>query len=156
MEETPQQQYQPKRNMRHEESKMQQAFIKWCRYQYPQHLVYAIPNGGVRSKIEAAIMKGEGVRKGIPDTFIAVPRAGYGGLYIEMKVLPNVPGPEQVAVMDQLVKAGYCCQVAFTLDQAILHTNTYLALSSPAEYYEPKMVEVIKFDFSEGEIDTTK
>ena len=49
--------------MKHEESRLQQNCVKWFRYQYPEpkYLIYANANGGARSRIEAMIMKGEGV-----------------------------------------------------------------------------------------------
>lgn len=77
--------------MKHPESKIQQACIKWFDYQYPQYRLnlFAIPNGGARNKIEAGIMKGEGVRAGVADLFLAIPKQGlknnYPGLFIEMK-----------------------------------------------------------------------
>lgn len=42
----------------HEESRIQQACVRWFRMQYPRfaRLLIAVPNGGGRSKIEAAII----------------------------------------------------------------------------------------------------
>lgn len=77
--------------MKHPESKLQQSCIKWFDYQYPQYKLnlFAIQNGGARNKIEAGIMKGEGVRSGVSDLFLAIPKQGlknnYPGLFIEMK-----------------------------------------------------------------------
>jgi hypothetical protein len=45
------------------ESKLQIAMVKWFRLQYPDHVLYAIPNGGNRSAITGAIMKAEGTTK---------------------------------------------------------------------------------------------
>lgn len=47
--------------------------------------VFHIPNGGSRNAREAANLKRQGVRKGVPDLFIPVPSGGYHGLFIEMK-----------------------------------------------------------------------
>lgn len=75
--------------MRHTESRIQQACVKifaslWPHY-YDQGLFIAIPNGGGRSRIEASILKGEGVRAGVADTFLFVPSGKYHGLAIEFK-----------------------------------------------------------------------
>ena len=47
--------------------------------------LFAIPNGGSRHPIEARHLKEQGVKAGIPDTFLSVARGPYHGLYIEMK-----------------------------------------------------------------------
>lgn len=48
-------------------------------------MLHAIPNGGGRSMSVGAAMKAEGVKRGVPDLCLPVPRAGYNGLYLEMK-----------------------------------------------------------------------
>lgn len=48
-------------------------------------LMHHIPNGGSRNPIEAVHLKEQGVKAGVPDIFLPVARAGYHGLYIEMK-----------------------------------------------------------------------
>lgn len=55
--------------MKHEESNIQRNCIRWFRAQYPEprYLIFAVPNGGHRNRITAAIMKSEGVRAGVPD-----------------------------------------------------------------------------------------
>jgi hypothetical protein len=42
----------------------------WFRQTYPDTLIFAIPNGGLRSKSQALKLKVEGVVPGIPDLFI--------------------------------------------------------------------------------------
>lgn len=115
---------------RHLESRMQQALVKWFRYQHKvyKRLLFAIPNGGERSTVEAAIMQGEGVEPGVPDLHLAVARGGYFGLYMELKVLPNDLDPDQIDMMDRLTKQGYLCQPVYTLDQGLLCVNDYLSL----------------------------
>lgn len=67
----------------------QKALITWADLQagkHPElHLLYAIPNGGARSKATAGKLKAEGVRSGVPDLCLPVPRGSFHGLYIEMK-----------------------------------------------------------------------
>ncbi len=73
--------------MAHIESKAQRACVSWFRGIYPEYamLLFAVPNGGARSKIEASIMKGEGVTAGVSDLILMVPRGDYHALCIEMK-----------------------------------------------------------------------
>ena len=47
--------------------------------------MHAIPNGGKRSQATAAILKAEGVKRGIGDVFLPLARGDYHGLYLEMK-----------------------------------------------------------------------
>lgn len=47
----------------------------------------AVPNGGFRARREAAMLKAEGVQKGMPDLLIFTPPpvGGYVGVALEMK-----------------------------------------------------------------------
>ena len=71
----------------HEEQKM---LIKWwsmscTKFGIPEVCLFAIPNAAKRSMKIASMLKAEGMRSGIPDLFLAVPRCGKHGLFIEMK-----------------------------------------------------------------------
>lgn len=63
--------------------------------------LHAIPNGGKRDPKTAALLKAEGVRKGVADVFLPFPRIypngkiTYCGLYIEMKTTEGRQSPEQ-------------------------------------------------------------
>lgn len=98
---------------RHLESKLQQECVKWARLQYPKlkRLLFAIPNGGKRSKVEAAIMKGEGVTPGTADMFLSMPAIVDGylwcGLYIEMKYGKGKQSDEQIAFQLAVSAEGY-------------------------------------------------
>ena len=48
-------------------------------------LLFHVPNGGARGKAEAARMKRQGVKAGVPDLMLPVARGGYHGLFLEMK-----------------------------------------------------------------------
>ena len=57
---------------------------------YPElRLLMHIPNGGKRTKAEAAIMHATGVKSGVPDLLLPVARQGFHGLWIEMKRQTN-------------------------------------------------------------------
>ena len=72
---------------KHRESQLQKLCVSWFRAQYPAHalMLFAVPNGGGRSRVEAAILKGEGVTAGVADLILLEGRGGYGSLCIEMK-----------------------------------------------------------------------
>ena len=75
-----------------------------------------VPNGGARSKIEAAILKGLGVKPGTPDMLIisrGVP------IWIELKAGKNKPTAVQSACHDALWAAGALVLVCRSIDEVI-------------------------------------
>ena len=111
--------------MKNQESKLQQACVTWFRLQYPNKIIFCIPNGGNRNIITATILKREGVLKGIPDLFIAEPMNNYSGLFIEMKHGKNKPSKEQVEVMDKLRERGYKVELCYSFDSFVQIVNDY-------------------------------
>jgi hypothetical protein len=61
----------------HEE---QREFVQWVRQTYPGVRIFAIPNGGARSRTTGAKLKAEGVSAGVPDLYIPAWRC-----WVEMK-----------------------------------------------------------------------
>ncbi len=95
-----------------EESVEQTRLFQWARMQsgcWPElNLLYHIPNGGSRHKLEAAHLKQQGVKAGVPDLCLPVARGGCHGLYIEMKrIRGGRVTPEQQAWMNALMAEGY-------------------------------------------------
>ena len=77
-----------KRHIQHE-AVDQETVFQWAalmRPRYPElYLLYHIPNGGSRNALEAANLKRQGVKAGVPDLCLPVARGKYHGLYIELK-----------------------------------------------------------------------
>lgn len=91
--------------------------------------VFAIPNGGLRSKRTAAMLKAEGVKPGVPDLFIPLPRGEYAGLFVEMKdVKGRPPRASQMEWLDLLNANGYAAYWARGADAAIELIERYTAL----------------------------
>lgn len=76
-----------RRKPRHKESDLQIACVRWFRAQYPSlaPLLFAVPNGGLRSASTARILKAEGVTAGVADLILLAPRGEFASLCIEMK-----------------------------------------------------------------------
>lgn len=72
---------------KHQESKLQRLAVSQFRYVWPEYakLFFSVPNGGLRGQVEAGIMVGEGLMKGVSDTLLLVPNKKYHGLCIEFK-----------------------------------------------------------------------
>lgn len=116
----------PKR--KHPESILQKSCKQWFDFQYPKfsRLLFAIPNGGNRSNIEAAIMKGEGVIPGVSDMMLAVPANGYPGAFIEMKWGKNTLSESQESWLKLAKTMGYATAVIYTLDEFMDFINRYI------------------------------
>jgi hypothetical protein len=69
------------------ESQIQKGFVRWFRGRYTEiePLFFAVSNGGIRNAWTAKIMKDEGVRAGVSDLILLIPKHGYAGLLIETK-----------------------------------------------------------------------
>lgn len=126
--------------MKHEESNEQKAFVKWADMAWlpgsPSDKIgdflYAVPNGGRRDRIMAAILKGEGVRAGVPDLHFAYPWRGLPGLYIEMKAIKTGTTSEnQKKWIARLRRVGYRVEVCHGFEAARKVILDYLGL--PAE-----------------------
>lgn len=104
---------------------MQWAALK--RGRHPElDALYAIPNGGDRDTRVAAALKREGVKAGMPDLCLPVPRHGYGALYIELKVDGGRVQPRQVEIHSMLEVHGNLVVVAWGADEAIAALEDYL------------------------------
>lgn len=113
------------------EHQEQVAVIHWWRracgiYGVPESALFAIPNGGSRGAVEAANLKAEGVRAGVPDLFLSVPRGGCGGLFIEMKAMDGRPSPDQVEWIASARQRGYAAEITKGADLAIRVIKDYL------------------------------
>lgn len=69
------------------ESQIQKDCVKWFRQRYDtiEPLFFSVSNGGARNPWTAKIMKDEGVRAGVSDLILLIPRHGYAALLVEMK-----------------------------------------------------------------------
>lgn len=106
--------------MTHPESQLQRACVTWFRLQYPKYLIYANANGGKRSKIEAAIMKAEGVTAGVPDLTVVLPGRV---VWIELKVMNRKVSYDQIDVMQRLLSLDHECYVVRSIDEFIKVIN---------------------------------
>ena len=110
-------------------SLMQWWALQCRRFGIYEQLLFAIPNGGQRNIITAKRMKDEGVRSGIPDLFLAVPRGNFHGLFIEMKKPQGgVVSDNQKACMEMLSKNDYCVTVCRGFVDAQEAIKGYLSL----------------------------
>lgn len=120
--------------MRHIEDAHHTALMDWIRL-HPDidAFTFHTPNGGRRNKIEAARFKAMGVKRGIPDFAIMIPRAGYHGLWVELKApKPNDARvtSEQREWIDKLRRNHYVAEVCYGWDAGRELIERYMAMDN--------------------------
>lgn len=148
--------------IKNDESHNQQAFFAWCNVAGrwgienacnwtngcdlsapPDNPVipgllwaHHIPNGGLRNMQVAVKLKRDGVKKGVWDVFIPIPKSPYHGLYIEFKDPKRKPktnrgkgglSKEQTKFGDYVSGVGFCCCVAYSWKEAVQFVIDYLS-----------------------------
>ena len=116
-------------------SRLQSACVKWFRYQYSEYkdLLFAIPNGlpifdkELRVKIYNRLNK-EGLKAGVPDLFLALPRGIYHGAFIEIKYDSDGLRKKQADMIRALEQQNYKCVVVRSVDEFIEQINEYMRI----------------------------
>lgn len=83
----------------------------------PGVFAFHCPNGGKRSKIEASIFKGLGVRSGVPDVIVLYRSQIFG---LELKASSGRLTPIQRQTLNEMEVAGARTAVAKSLDEALV------------------------------------
>ena len=128
--------------MREEEHNIQAACVRWFNLQWPEYrgLLFAVPNGGARSKATAGKLKAEGVVAGVADLILlvpnnyetlATPRSGtwyhsIHALCIEMKTAKGRQSPEQKEWQAKVENEGYRYAVCHSIEEFMAVVNGYL------------------------------
>lgn len=108
----------PLKNGSRSEAEEQIALFQWAAYIPQLEYMYAVPNGGTRHPAEARNLKRQGVKSGVPDICLPLPKGKYHGLYIEMKVGKNKTSDNQKKWIAYLNHVGYKTAVCYGFDEA--------------------------------------
>ncbi|MBV8107960.1 MAG: VRR-NUC domain-containing protein [Hyphomicrobiales bacterium] len=98
------------------EARNQVSIVEWIRVVAPDVLVFHVPNGGLRSKAEAARMRWTGVVAGIPDLIVVAP--GGRAFFLEVKALGASLSEAQRAIHECLVALGTPPVIVCSIDDA--------------------------------------
>lgn len=91
-------------------------------------LIHHVPNGGKRNKLEAANLKQEGVKAGVPDLELPVARGAYIGMEIEMKYGDNRESENQIDWLTSLQAEGHFVCVCYSARAALDIIERYMRL----------------------------
>lgn len=105
------------------EADEQKLLFEWAEYAEVLHpeleLMYHVPNEGRRSYYTGYNLRKQGMKAGVPDVCLPVPRGRYGALYIEMKRTKGGRVSEaQQWWIDKLNAAGNLAVVCHGFDEA--------------------------------------
>jgi hypothetical protein len=106
---------------KHPEQDFQAELVKVLALALPKDAVFfAVPNGGARSRTEAAILIGQGVKPGVPDLMFLHDRRAFG---LELKAPKGTArgriSPAQTAMHEQFAAAGVPVAIARSIDEAV-------------------------------------
>ena len=123
------------------EDSIQMSCVSWFRVAHPElvRLLHHIANEGKRTTrivhthagtrvvcSGGARLKAMGMQTGFPDLFLAVPRRGMHGLFIEMKSETGRLEPSQREMLALLSEQGYATAVCRSLDDFQHVVDSYL------------------------------
>lgn len=113
------------------EAQEQAAVIEWWRfackkYGVPEVALLHVANEGSGSVVRGRLQKRQGVRAGVADLFLSVPRGAFSGLWIEMKRTDGRVRPEQREFLSQMQSLGYDCAVCRGAEAAREKIHAYM------------------------------
>jgi hypothetical protein len=113
------------------EAQEQKYLFQWAGYHEQKfselRLLHHIPNGGRRDKKEAASLKRQGVKAGVPDLALPSAHGGFFGLYIELKAGKNKTSKFQNEWIELLKEQGYYVAVCYGWREAADVLENYLS-----------------------------
>lgn len=124
------------------EAEEQETLMRWADWATAQHpelaMLHHVPNGGSRHPKEAQNLRRQGVKAGVPDLCLPVPRGPYHGLYIELKRLwGNGLSPDQRTWLEALISQGYMAVMCRGAEAAQRVIERYLAMPVPPPERRP-------------------
>jgi hypothetical protein len=119
----------------------QRALMQWAAANSARHpelrLLFAVPNGGARSRATAGRLKAEGVKPGVPDLCLPVARGKYHSLWLELKrTKGGRVSPDQHWWHDQLTAQGHLVVTVKGCTEAVAALLPYLD-QSPTKRSKP-------------------
>ena len=107
--------------MKNDEDILQAEIVKWYNNTYclkfhsTPGVIFSVPNGGNRNKVEAMKFKATGLMAGVSDLIVILPTGLL--LFIEIKTPNNTQQPNQIEFENIVNKLGFQYHIIRSLDQ---------------------------------------
>ena len=110
------------------EHRLQCACVRWFKLAFPKHRhnLFAVPNGGYRTKATASKIKAEGALPGVADLILLLPSDTHHALCIEMKVDKGRQSEAQREWQELIERDGYKYVIVRSIEDFIKVINDYL------------------------------
>ena len=100
----------------------------YIRFKKLDAFIFHIANERKTSVQAGSILKRMGVKPGVSDIFIAIPRLSFHGMFLEVKANKNKPTDLQRKFLDDMISQGYFATWRTGADASIEAIESYLAL----------------------------
>jgi hypothetical protein len=121
------------------------AFMKWVKlYRQLDRFVLHFPNESKRTATYGKLLKDMGMRKGVADLLIAMPRHDYAGAWIEIKNEKGRLSKEQEFFLMDMATQGYLAVMTRGLDETINLVEWYcfsVSKEMPEVSWKPNISE---------------
>lgn len=108
------------------EESIQKAVMQWVRLDpVLRRCVIHIPNEGKRTSHYGTSLKEMGMRAGVPDLFIAMPRHNYNGAWIELKSKNGILNDSQLEFLHDMRYQNYFADTCRSIEEAIATIKWY-------------------------------
>ncbi len=120
----------PRRRPRPLEHGLQSRCVRIFRLKYPNmaHNLFAVPNGGYRTKTTAALLKEEGQLAGVSDLIFLKRKGRCGALLLEAKWKGNYQSLVQREWQKRIEEDGFIYKVFHSEEEFLTIIENYLAL----------------------------
>ena len=99
---------------------LQASLFKWYHNTFctklnnPKHCIFAVPNGGIRSKAQAAKFKATGLVAGVSDLIVIQPNRI---IFVELKLEKRKQSPAQIEFQSKVSILGFEYYVVRSLEE---------------------------------------
>lgn len=102
------------------EASIHKTVMEWVRlHVYIAPFIMHFPNEGKRTTRYGMFLKALGMRAGVSDLFIAMPRHNYHGAWIEIKTAQGILSPVQKTFLADMALQNYFTTVCRGVDECI-------------------------------------